>query len=45
MSAVELNAREDSSDVGFHHEPLALLLVVLFARWGCFTPRSGVGSR
>ena len=34
MSAVELNAREDSSDVGFHHEPLALLLVVLFGPVG-----------
>ena len=34
MSAVETNAPETSSEVGFHHEPLALLLVVLFGPVG-----------
>lgn len=34
MSTVATNAPETSSEVGFHHEPLALLLVVLFGPVG-----------
>lgn len=34
MSTVATNAPETSAEVGFHHEPLALLLVVLFGPVG-----------
>lgn len=34
MSTVAANASEISSEVGFHHEPLALLLAVLFGPVG-----------
>lgn len=34
MSTVATNAPETSSEVSFHHEPLALLLVVLFGPVG-----------
>lgn len=44
MSAVEVNVPEAPAEVGFHHEPLALLLVVLFGPVGLLYTSVKAGS-